>query len=225
VKRIDKTRTYVCSRCGKKYHPRKYAVSKSGRRYCSNSCLHNGRTKPKPCEWCGKLFRALNPRAAGLFCSRTCAGEAKTKVSRFAFCRECGQPFVTLPPPNSRGKNCTPKGQYCSVRCSGAFNGRVYCGDKNHRWKGGASLTYAGRRAYLIDYKLVWRAVRAGRLVLPEGWKLEDEAVQEWLKQRREFLCLKKQVEALTKYLRTGDPEVLTSLPPGYEPGATSPGT
>ena len=55
-----------CKVCGKE-------VRGDGASYCSNACSASTRIlPPKPCEWCGRLFK---PKvSARRFCSRKCAG-------------------------------------------------------------------------------------------------------------------------------------------------------
>jgi len=107
-----------------------------------------------------------------MYCSKPCAGLGKTKPRPIQHCLQCGQPFQRL-----------AIQQFCTTQCAGRYRGqqRRALHDGPPAWK-------IRHQQFSRDFKLVQKAIRRGELSLPEGWRMDDAAVQAWVAERRRLI-------------------------------------
>ena len=108
----------ACVACGKEFEKRETDVArnKSGRFFCSRSCLHKVGPKPRTvprqnCEVCGKEFVSYG-KAVGRFCSTDCHNtwQARNRISRT--CEWCAETFLVQPSFLTR-----QSARFCSRAC------------------------------------------------------------------------------------------------------------
>lgn len=186
---------HTCEQCSKPFE------SKHRRhgRFCSRACANaRGLAKPirgilpRPCQQCGRVFKPHHRGQPGLFCSGKCAGLGKTKVVPVRQCVHCGRDF------QRPGKQ-----RFCSTVCASRWRGI------QHRTRLEGPPAWKQRhREFSRDYKLVHKALASGELTLPEGWAFTDDAVQQWLRSKRE--AVEREREQARQYAgRSGWPDHL----------------
>lgn len=164
----------TCEQCHLSFEPK----HRRHVRFCSRACANaRGLAKPvrgilsRPCRQCGVAFKPHHRGQPGLFCSRKCAGLGKTEVIPVRQCPHCGQDFQH------------PGNRFCSTACANRWRGRQHLArlEGPPAWK-------QRHREFSRDYKLVHKALASGELTLPEGWVFSDDAVQQWLRSKREAI-------------------------------------
>ncbi len=108
-----------CERCGRAFpfHPTPSAVAREAGRYCSRGCQHAARRvhqRPRelPCAVCGTPFLTSGRAASTRYCSKACAGRARSEAVASPPCAQCRKP-------------CPRKRQrYCSRACAGLASRR-----------------------------------------------------------------------------------------------------
>jgi uncharacterized Zn-finger protein len=103
----------LCKICGKKFQ----AKSMSKTKYCSQQCYKNSRKNQgiiKKCLECGKEFKVPQwkiKKGEGIYCSRKCAGIAKSnKLRKELICGFCGKLFKVP-------AHVVKTRKYCSFEC------------------------------------------------------------------------------------------------------------
>lgn len=160
--------TLECAACGKEVTRRvtDLARNTSGRVFCSNACLRKVGAKPRSipersCETCGTMFRPLQHKAVGRFCSTACFNEAQRGLPPLT-CEMCGSTFRRSP----SQAQVYGVGRFCSRACVARASYKNHL-DREHNGKP-ARLTKDG-------YVLVWQPDHPN--ALGNGWVAEHRLV------------------------------------------------
>lgn len=139
-----------CIICGKLFYRRPAYKMIGGGKFCSIKCKgiwqsQNCRGEDSPswkgkikikCLYCGKEFKVYQYRKnTAQFCSIKCHNLFRQKRIKKE-CLTCGKIFIT-----KRSEVARNHGQFCSKKCYGLANK----GEKNNRWRGGASFEPYGK--------------------------------------------------------------------------------
>lgn len=103
--------TFTCEHCGNGFKSRLWNNKKKKPRFCSPKCRTDGLTvPPKPCEWCGTLFKSDKRKAR--CCSQRCSQRLRVKEYR-----ESLTPEKTCPVCQSAFRPKHDRSIYCSEVC------------------------------------------------------------------------------------------------------------
>jgi hypothetical protein len=111
----------TCTKCGKPFVVKPYAIKSGGGKYCSIKCYHNAQIirVERVCVFCGKTFEARAEQIRlghGKYCSKKCDYMSRTKQVE-CVCLTCGKAFKI-----GRGRFNRGNGKYCSKKCRGIAN-------------------------------------------------------------------------------------------------------
>lgn len=98
----DRLGVRCCDGCGTEYRPNSRL-----QRFCTKLCgLTHDKRPDVPCAHCDTIFRPqVRNGKASVYCSKTCAGKAKTKTVELT-CQQCGEGFVGMPGRLFCGNSC-----------------------------------------------------------------------------------------------------------------------